>query len=43
MAEMDDEDFNIIIPSLIKQLQSILYQYPDGGQILKVGDFTPQP
>jgi len=30
-----EEDFCIIRPSLIKQLRSILDQYPDDGQILK--------
>ena len=35
-AEMEEEDFGLITPSLIKQLKSILYQYPDSGQILKV-------
>jgi len=31
-------EFNkgIILPTLIRQLQSILQQYPDDGQILKV-------
>lgn len=33
------DEFNrgIILPTLIKQLKSILQQYPDDGQILKVG------
>ena len=31
-----EEDFGLIRPSLIKQLKSILDQYPDNGQILKV-------
>ena len=36
-AEDSDDDFNLIQPSLIKQLRKILDQYPDDGQILKVG------
>lgn len=32
----DDEGFDLIQPSLIQQLRSILDQYPDDGQILKV-------
>ena len=32
----DDGDFNLIQPSLIQQLRTILDQYPDDGQILKV-------
>ena len=32
----DDEEFNVIQPSLIQQLKTILDQYPDDGQILKV-------
>ena len=36
-ADNDDDDgFNLIQPSLIKQLKTILDQYPDDGQILKV-------
>lgn len=31
-----EEEFSIIRPSLIRQLKSILDQYPDDGQILKV-------
>jgi hypothetical protein len=31
-----EEDYGLIRPSLIKQLRSILDQYPDNGQILKV-------
>ena len=31
-----EEDYGLIRPSLIKQLRSILDQYPDDGQILKV-------
>lgn len=30
-----DDDFNLIQPSLIQQLRTILDQYPDDGQILK--------
>jgi len=39
MDDDDDEeifDFGIIRPTLIQQLQSVLEQYPDDGQILKV-------
>jgi len=32
----DDDGFNLIQPSLIQQLRTILDQYPDDGQILKV-------
>ena len=32
----DEEDYGMIRPSLIRQLRSILDQYPDDGQILKV-------
>ena len=32
----NDDGFNLIQPSLIQQLKSILNQYPDDGQILKV-------
>ena len=32
----DDDGFNLIQPSLIQQLKTILDQYPDDGQILKV-------
>ena len=32
----DDGDFNLIQTSLIQQLRTILDQYPDDGQILKV-------
>ena len=35
-ADTDDEGFDLIQPSLIQQLRSILDQYPDDGQILKV-------
>lgn len=35
MANNDDDGFNLIQPSLIQQLRSILDQYPDDGQILK--------
>ena len=31
-----EQDYGLIRPSLIKQLRSILDQYPDDGQILKV-------
>lgn len=34
--DSDDEEFDFIQPSLIKQLKQILDQYPDDGQILKV-------
>ena len=34
--EEDDDGFNLIQPSLIQQLKTILDQYPDDGQILKV-------
>ena len=39
-AGSPEEDFGLIRPSLIKQLRSILDQYPDDGQILKVGIFV---
>ena len=32
----NEENYGLIRPSLIKQLRSILDQYPDNGQILKV-------
>ena len=32
----DDEGFNLIQPTLIQQLKTILDQYPDDGQIFKV-------
>ena len=32
----DDDDFNVIQPTLLQQLKTILDQYPDDGQILKV-------
>lgn len=35
MADKDDDGFDLIQPSLIQQLRSILDQYPDDGQILK--------
>ena len=35
----NEEDYGLIRPSLIKQLRSILDQYPDSGQILKVSVF----
>ena len=31
-----DDDFNLIQPSLIQQLRTILDQHPDDGQMLKV-------
>ena len=31
-----EEEFGLIRPSLMRQLRSILDQYPDDGQILKV-------
>ena len=34
--DSDDEEFDFIQPSLIRQLKQILDQYPDDGQILKV-------
>ena len=34
--EEGDDGFNLIQPSLIQQLKTILDQYPDDGQILKV-------
>ena len=37
--DVDDEDFNLIQPSLIQQLRKILDEYPDDGQILKVFHF----
>lgn len=37
MVFLGEGDFGLIRPSLIKQLRSILDQYPDDGQILKVG------
>ena len=36
MEEDDDSDFNVIKPALLQQLKTILDQYPDDGQILKV-------
>ena len=36
LADTDDEGFDLIQPSLIQQLRTILDQYPDDGQILKV-------
>ena len=39
-ANSDDVGFDLIQPSLIQQLRSILDQYPDDGQILKVKDIT---
>lgn len=37
IEEDDDADFNVIKPTLLQQLKTILDQYPDDGQILKVG------
>ena len=39
-ANNDDDGFDLIQPSLIQQLRSILDQYPDDGQILKVKHIT---
>ena len=39
-VDVDDEDFNLIQPSLIQQLRKILDEYPDDGQILKVRHFN---
>ena len=36
VVQATEEDYGLIRPSLIKQLRSILDQYPDSGQILKV-------
>ena len=36
LANNDDDGFDLIRPSLIQQLRTILDQYPDDGQILKV-------
>ena len=36
LVKEDDEGFNLIQPTLIQQLKTILDQYPDDGQILKV-------
>ena len=36
----DDDGFNLIEPSLIQKLKSVLSQYPDDGQILKVFKWT---
>lgn len=35
-SDDDDDDFNLIQPSLFQQIKTILDQYPDDGQILKV-------
>ena len=32
----DDDNFNLIQPTLFQQIKTILDQYPDDGQILKV-------
>ena len=39
-ADKDDDGFDLIQPSLIQQLRSILDQYPDDGHILKVKHIT---
>ena len=39
-ANSDDDGFDLIQPSLIQQLRSILDQYPDDGQMLKVKHIT---
>ena len=36
LVDENDDGFNLIQPSLIQQLKTILDQYPDDGQILKV-------
>ena len=36
LADNDDDGFDLIKPSVIQQLRTILDQYPDDGQILKV-------
>ena len=36
LVDEDDDGFDLIQPSLIQQLKTILDQYPDDGQILKV-------
>ena len=36
LVDEDDDRFNLIQPTLIQQLKTILDQYPDDGQILKV-------
>ena len=36
IADEDDEDEGFKLPKLIRHLQTILQQYPDDGQILKV-------
>ena len=42
-VDVDDEGFDLIQPSLIQQLRKILDEYPDDGQILKVGHFNCIP
>ena len=37
--DVDEENFGLIRPSLIRQLRAILDQYPDDGQILKVSKY----
>jgi len=36
-CSVDDFNEGLILPTLIRQLKSILDQYPDDGQIFKVG------
>ena len=36
LADNEDDGFDLIKPSVIQQLRTILDQYPDDGQILKV-------
>lgn len=40
VGDTDDDDGYLIEPSLIRKLKSILNQYPDDGQILKVFRWT---
>ena len=42
-VDVDDEGFDLIQPSLIQQLRKILDEYPDDGQILKVGHSNCNP
>ena len=37
-VDVEDEGFDLIQPTLIQQLRKILDEYPDDGQILKVGN-----
>jgi len=41
MSDVDDFNEGLILPTLIRQLKSILDQYPDDGQILKVSFIHP--